>query len=459
VAGPQFGLYPGQFAPTVHFATKVSCQTRKPYLTETLGDSCKDKFGKCVPTRRRQEEKNMKDKLLFPSLPLLILFLILAPTALASNLWYVDGVHGNDQNKCRTPVTACKTIGHAISLASSGDFIFVAGAIYPENLTLSFSLNVIGSSATTTIIDGGGVNTVVTISSATVTLSGLTIQHGDAALGGGIDNSGTLTLNNSTVTQNQAQGMGTGGGGIYNSGILTINNGTISGNSNSASRYRGGGGILNFGGILTIKNSTISGNSAHGFSGVVSKGGGIYNAGTLTLNNSTLSGNSAVVAHGPFGCAVPDGGGIYSQSGTVTINNSTVSGNFAENCYGDGDGGGIYGNVTLQNTIVANSPYGGNCDGTMTSNGYNLSSDNTCNFHQTGDLNNTNPLLGPLQNNGGPTQTEALLDGSPAIDSGNPSGCTDGQGHLLNTDQRGMPRPDREDSGGCDRGAYERQSD
>jgi hypothetical protein len=143
----------------------------------------------------------------------------------------------------------------------------------------------------------------------------------------------------------------------------------------------------------------------------------------------------------------------------VTINNGTVSGNFAENCYGDGDGGGIYGNVTLQNTIVANSPYGGDCDGTMTSNGYNLSSDNTCNFHQTGDLNNTNPLLGPLQNNGGPTLTEALLDGSPAIDNGNPSGCTDGQGHLLNTDQRGMPRPDREDSGGCDRGAYERQSD
>jgi hypothetical protein len=64
-----------------------------------------------------------------------------------------------------------------------------------------------------------------------------------------------------------------------------------------------------------------------------------------------------------------------------------------------------------------------------------------------------------LQNNGGPTDTMALLPGSPAIDSGNPGGCTDGQGHLLKTDQRGKPRPDKEDASGCDVGAYERQSD
>jgi hypothetical protein len=95
----------------------------------------------------------------------------------------------------------------------------------------------------------------------------------------------------------------------------------------------------------------------------------------------------------------------------------------------------------------------------MTSKGYNLSSDNTCNFNNTGDLNNADPLLGPLQNNGGPTQTEALLPGSPALDAGNPSGCTDGQGHLLKTDQRGKPRHDKEDAGGCDMGAYERQKD
>jgi len=95
----------------------------------------------------------------------------------------------------------------------------------------------------------------------------------------------------------------------------------------------------------------------------------------------------------------------------------------------------------------------------MTSHGYNLSTDNSCPFNDVGDLNNTHPKLGPLQNNGGPTQTQALLPGSLAIDAGNPNGCTDGSGRLLKTDQRGAPRPDPEDSGGCDMGAYERQRD
>jgi hypothetical protein len=88
-----------------------------------------------------------------------------------------------------------------------------------------------------------------------------------------------------------------------------------------------------------------------------------------------------------------------------------------------------------------------------------MSSDGTCNLSASGDRNNTDPMLGPLQNNGGPTQTMALPSGSPAIDAGNPSGCTDGSGHLLTTDQRGYPRHDPEDTGGCDMGAYERQSD
>jgi hypothetical protein len=123
-----------------------------------------------------------------------------------------------------------------------------------------------------------------------------------------------------------------------------------------------------------------------------------------------------------------------------------------------GDGGGIAGTVTLQNSIVASNS-GGNCKSGVVSKSYNLSSDGTCNFSNSGDRNNTDPKLGPLQNNGGPTFTMALLPGSPAIDAGNPSGCNDGQGNLLATDQRGMPRPDKEDTGGCDMGAYERQSD
>jgi hypothetical protein len=96
----------------------------------------------------------------------------------------------------------------------------------------------------------------------------------------------------------------------------------------------------------------------------------------------------------------------------------------------------------------------------MTSKGHNLSSDRTCNFNRSGDLNDHDPLLGPLLNNGGPTATMALPPGSPVIDAGsNPAGCTDGLGHLLTTDQRGMPRPDKEDSVGCDIGAYESSKD
>jgi hypothetical protein len=98
----------------------------------------------------------------------------------------------------------------------------------------------------------------------------------------------------------------------------------------------------------------------------------------------------------------------------------------------------------------------------MISNGYNLSDDSSCNFHNSGDRNNIDPKLGTLGSYGGPTQTIPLLSGSPAIDAGNPSGCKDSQGHLLMTDQRGMPRPnteDKVDKKGCDIGAYERQSD
>ena len=148
-------------------------------------------------------------------------------------------------------------------------------------------------------------------------------------------------------------------------------------------------------------------------------------------------------------CGTP--GGAIANGSNLAMNNSTVSGNPA---------GGISnsGTATLQNSIVANNS-GKDCGGTITSLGYNLSSDGSCKFNGPGDMNNTNPLLGPLKNNGGPTQTQALLPGSPAIDAGDPSGCRDSKGNLLKTDQRGMPRPDKEDKTGCDIGAYELQGD
>jgi hypothetical protein len=221
------------------------------------------------------------------NLLLTALFLALAPTAPATT-WYVNGVNGSDINNCLSSTTACKTIGHAISLAASGDTIMVAAATYTENLTIGISLNVIGAGAATTIIDGGRVSGVVTINSASahVTLSGLTIRNGHAFSGGGISNIGILTLVKSNV----------------------------SGNTVSCSGFScrvAGGGIYNSGGTITIQSSTISGNSAtcsesgfrNGSCGAA--GGGIYNLATLIISKSTLVSNSAHSSCSPISAPRP----------------------------------------------------------------------------------------------------------------------------------------------------------
>src|SRR5215469_960124 len=161
---------------------------------------------------------------------LLALFLTLTTTAFAS-IWYVDGVNGNDGNDCKTRQTACKTIGHAISLATSDDTIIVGPATYPENLSIGITLSILGSGAKTTLIKPSVFTTVVAISNvnAHVTLSGVTLTAGEAKFGGGIYNLGTLTISRSTVSGNRTCCAGGQGGGIYNLGTLTVNNSTISG--------------------------------------------------------------------------------------------------------------------------------------------------------------------------------------------------------------------------------------
>ena len=405
---------------------------------------------------------------------LTMLFIVIGSTALASTTWYVNGVSGSNLNNCKSSLTACKTIAHAISLASSGDSIRVAAGTYSENLKINITAKVIGSGASRTIIDGAGAGTVVTISKATaqVTLSNLAIRNGKATSGAGINNAGTLTLVNSTVSGNWAPipciyfllvcGISRGtasGGGIYNSGALTISNSIISGNHagshcNASPCAAYGGGIYNSGKLMMIQNTTLTGNSAGNSCSTtvlcrVGVGGALYTiGGAVTLNNSTVTGNTAYRCSGVCNGT---GGAIANGSGTLHMNNVTVSGNSA---------GGISNSstTTLQNSIIANDS-GTNCFGTATSYGYNLSSDNSCAFSNSGDRNHHDPMLGTLGIYGGPTPTIPLLTGSPAIDAGNPSGCTDGLGHLLKTDQRGMPRPDKEDSGGCDIGAFESQSD
>jgi hypothetical protein len=415
------------------------------------------------------------------SLLQIALLLTQAPIALAATTWYVNGVNGSDIHNCMSPLTACKTIGHAISLAASGDAVTIAAATYNENVTIHVSLTVTGSGAGGTIIDGNASGSVVKIPDASthVTLSNVTLRNGWArggcphrgngapSCGGGVYNTGTLTVNNSVITGNVATGSGCSlfpnlcipyelygfGGGIYNSGTLRINRTTIAANQAFGLEVAGGGGIYNLG-KLTINASILSGNHASETSTCstcTSNGGGIDNVGTVEINNSTLAGNLTSL-HGTYN---REGGGIVS-SGILSVHNSTVSGNL----------GGIVGAVTLQNTIVANNVSGGipnvsggiNCNGPVTSI-FSLSSDGTCHLNGPGDKNNTNPRLGTLGNYGGPTQTIPLLSGSPAIDAGNPSGCTDGLGYLLRIDQRGLPRPDTEDKSGCDMGAYESQSD
>jgi len=393
-------------------------------------------------------------------------------TALA-NTWYVNGVNGDDGNSCKTSATACATIGYAISLAASGDTIQIAAATYPENLSIPFNLTLNGAKAATTIVDGTNTANVFTVGvGISLKLSKLTIKHGVGYPpgGGGVSNSGTLTVSNSNFYANTALS----GGAILNTGTATITNTVFSGNSpyffghsascgaidnrstmtittstfytNYANNNVTSGGAICNGGTLTITASTFNNNQSQGNNG--GYGGAIFNyAGTLTVTNSTFYLNSATTS----------GGAIYSQGGTVQISNATFGIN-AENIGGGGALSNAGSSVLIQNSIVANSGNGGNCAGTITSGGYNLSSDSTCNFSNSGDLNGKNPKLGTLRNNGGLTQTMALQAGSPALDAGNPAGCRDFAGNLLKTDQRGQRRPGGTETTGCDMGAYESQT-
>jgi hypothetical protein len=299
-------------------------------------------------------------------------------------------------------------------------------------ITDGAGLTIDGGSADITISGDNQYHVFEVGSGAKLTLSTLTVAHSTAFRGGGIHNSGTLEVSNSTLSDNRAGGAG---GGIYNlAGTVTVSNSTLSGNSANSSES--GGGIFNYQGTLEVSNSTLSGNSAP-------TAGGIYNAGTATVSNSTLSGNSATLF----------GGGI-DNLGMLEVSNSTLSDNSAPNGGGIQNGGGA--TATLKNTIVAKSLSGGSCSGIITNGGYNLDSDNTCFFGTNNNsLSGVDPMLGPLADNGGPTKTHALLAGSPAIDKGNSFSAT--------TDQRGLPRPSNfvdivNAADGSDIGAFELQA-
>jgi hypothetical protein len=369
-----------------------------------------------------------------------------------------------------TDCTDDSQLQSAVANAQSGDTInFGCGGDIKltKALTIFNSLTLDGSGQSVTL-DGQNQSEVMVIGlQATVTLNALTIANGNGnpagGYGGGLFIEGSANITNSTFTGNAVGAVNSYegyGGGLFNAdgGTVNITNSTFS--SNIAGIL--GGGIDNQTGTVNITNSTFTNNSMYSNCCIGTGAGAIENDGTMTITNSTFTNNStgayagAIDNNGPLTITNSTiannssyrGGGLFNGGGnTVTITNSTITGNTVK-----ANGGGFYnaqGTVNISGSIVANNT-GGNCAGTTVSDeGYNLSSDGSCGLTGQGSLQNTDPKLDPngLQNNGGPTQTMALQQTSPAIDQVPVANCPE-------TDQRGMARPDDGETT-CDMGAYE----
>jgi hypothetical protein len=334
--------------------------------------------------------------------------------------------------------------GDRITFAVSGTITLTSGG-----LEVAKSVTISGPGADQLSIVGIPFQSVFSVGTI-ATISGLTIRNGAVGIDsggtltvrncvisgmsvGGIHNVASLTVVNSNVSDNffgiynitgefgvvtatilSTTVSGNSAGGVVAAphffggrGYITITDCTISGNSSAS----GGGGILSARTKLTVANSTISGNSAGTSGGGISVSPGIIGLDLdSSIVNSTISGNSAGTS----------GGGIGTST-TLRVANCTITGNSAPS------GGGIYnvGSSEISNTILNAGALGENIfnnGGTVTSDGYNLSSDDGGGYLTgPGDQINTDPMLGPLQDNGGPTFTHALLPGSPAINEGDPN--------------------------------------
>lgn len=358
-------------------------------------------------------------------------------------------------------------------ITSTSDDTNAQGDFDITNSNVSITIN--GATEATTIINGNDQDRVMhVITDASVVLNDLTITNGQTTGSGiGLYNSGTVALNNVTVSNNNATGDGFRGAGLYNdSGMMTLTDSTVTGNTNSAGHTNAtGGGIRNDAGTLNIITSTISNNAITATSDTF--GAGIYNTAVLNITDSTISGNTAT------GSGNGDGAGLYNQSttntvtidgstfsnntgtgtfsgakggaigigdGIVNITNSTISGNIVQTgstLQGGGlynasgtlsvihssvvnntaeSGGGISGDATVQHSIIAdntgstNAPDCGN--GTITSNDYNVI-ENVTNCTISGTTTNnstgTDPGLAALAANGGSTSTHAFTDAASSV--------------------------------------------
>ncbi|MEG5067217.1 choice-of-anchor Q domain-containing protein, partial [Microcoleus sp. B3-A4] len=362
------------------------------------------------------------------------------------------------------------TLEDGAGIYNDGGTVNVTNGTFSDNLAFrTFSDNLAFDYAGR----GGGISN----NSGTVNVTNGTFSGNRASNGGGISNNGpgTVKVANSTFSGNGGVRVTTGfpasvnGAAISNKGgTVEVTNSTLSGNDAGGGE---GGGIHNSeGGTVKVTNSTLSGNTVGGFFDVGLFGGGIYNDnGTVEVTNSTLSGNETANAGSR-------GAGIYNKAGTVTLTNSTISGNKVNPSnkapvfplLSSAAGGGIWngGTVNVKNTIVAQNTAATDPDvsGSFASGGYNLIGDGTgsTGFTAVGDRVGTaaapiDPLLNPLADNGGPTQTRALQPGSPAINGGDPAFVLT-SGPFIGPpfyDQRGISPFNRVSGGIIDIGAFE----
>jgi CSLREA domain-containing protein len=370
----------------------------------------------------------------------------------------VDAVPGN--GICRTAAGTCTlraAIQESNALAGENTINLPAGT-YPlgipphpgkddasGSLAITGPLRIFGAGTATTIVDGIAfrnqgytqVSVKVVATADSVMLSSLTLLNGGDWTSGLCGGSNLRVEPGATVALRKVAVRGgrdyCDAGGIRNSGTLSLDQSVVANNGSASA----GGGIGNRG-TLTIGRSTISANLAE------DAAGGMYNSGQLLMRNSTLSMNRSV-----FGAA-----GLYN-TGSAVLNNVTMSRN------GDTDTGiptvETFGSGVTQvsNTIIGGN-FGPNCTGTLTSHGYNLiggTAGCTLVGDGTGNIIGVAPKLGPLQDNGGPTPTHALLAGSPARNAGNPATPGSSPTACLPGDQRLFPRSATR----CDIGAVEMQ--
>ncbi len=364
-------------------------------------------------------------------------------------------------------------------------------------LCIQKPMTIVGAGAATTIIDANLTGPVAVVGNFDpVEIRGVTLKRGlfsGGSLwghGGAINNAGVLTVADAIVSDSTSSA---GGGGIYNAHTLTVRNSRLERNVasqeggaifNAAFNVRttvmvidstiadnaannGAGGIGNFGGDVFVTGSTIRDNDAGNYAGGLWN---MTNGSLLTVTDSTISGNESHFSYA---------GGVWNQIGTARFHSVTVANNHAGAGDDDGIGGGIVNGegatFEIGNSIVAGNTatYGGmglapDCyDGgrasTVTSLGYNLIGivDEECTLSgtTTGNVTNVAAKLGALAANGGPTATHVPQADSPAVDAGDPAGCTDDAGAPLETDQRGAPRVldgDVDGTARCDIGAVER---